>query len=191
MTSDEGLDAYGAATWGQFFLYQGFNRHVGWMHTSAYIDAVDEFAETVRREGGRLLYRYGREERPAETAPITLAYRTAAGDDGKPHLYRLPHRPWPGGCGAGADGRWISVALMNRPVEALSQSYLRTKAADFASFLKVAQTCAANSSNDTVFADDRGEIAFLAPQFIPRRDDRLRPHRDRWTGPIPPPTGGA
>ena len=26
MCSDEGLDVYGAATWGQFFIYQGFNR---------------------------------------------------------------------------------------------------------------------------------------------------------------------
>ena len=29
MVSDEGLDAYGAATWGQFFIYQGFNAHNG------------------------------------------------------------------------------------------------------------------------------------------------------------------
>ena len=35
----------------------------------------------------------------------------------------------------------------------------------------MSETYAANSSNDTVFADDKGEIAFLAPQFIPRRDD--------------------
>ena len=46
MTSDEGLDAYGAATWGQFFIYQGFNAHAGWMHTSSGVDNVDEFAET-------------------------------------------------------------------------------------------------------------------------------------------------
>src|SRR6185312_12851011 len=63
MTSDEGLNAYGAATWGQFFIYQGFNGRVGWMHTSTGADAVDEYAETVVRKGGRLYYRYGREER--------------------------------------------------------------------------------------------------------------------------------
>jgi len=28
MASDEGLDAYGAVTWGQFFVYQGFNDRV-------------------------------------------------------------------------------------------------------------------------------------------------------------------
>ena len=54
MTSDEGLDAYGAATWGQFFIYQGFNDRLGWMHTSTGADAVDEYAETVVRKAGRL-----------------------------------------------------------------------------------------------------------------------------------------
>ncbi|HEY2482621.1 MAG TPA: penicillin acylase family protein, partial [Caulobacteraceae bacterium] len=31
----------------------------------------------------------------------------------------------------------------------------------------------ANSSNDAIFADDKGEIAYLHPSFIPRRDDRF------------------
>jgi acyl-homoserine-lactone acylase len=62
--------------------------------------------------------------------------------------------------------------MMNRPVEALQQSYLRTKATDFASFMQIAQL-KANSSNDTIFADDHGEIAYLHPQFVPRRDDRF------------------
>ena len=34
MVSEEGLNAYGAVTWGQFFVYQGFNEKTGWMHTS-------------------------------------------------------------------------------------------------------------------------------------------------------------
>jgi acyl-homoserine-lactone acylase len=171
MTSDEGLDAYGAATWGQFFLYQGFNRHVGWMHTSAYIDAVDEFAERVERRGGRLVYRYGGEDRPVTTSTITLAYRTPSGAQAARSftIYRTHHGP----VVRSAGGRWITVSLMNKPVAALSQSYLRTKATDYATYLKVATTYAANSSNDTVFADDKGEIAFLAPQFIPKRDNRF------------------
>src|SRR6266571_2670019 len=44
MTSGEGLNAYGALTWGQFFIYQGFNEHCGWMHTSSAVDAIDEYA---------------------------------------------------------------------------------------------------------------------------------------------------
>ena len=53
VTSGEGLNAYGAATWGQFFIYQGFNAKAGWMHTSSGVDSVDEFAETVETRDGK------------------------------------------------------------------------------------------------------------------------------------------
>ena len=49
MVSDEGLNAYGALTWGQFFIYQGFNERAGWMHTSSGVDNIDEYRETVQR----------------------------------------------------------------------------------------------------------------------------------------------
>jgi hypothetical protein len=62
--------------------------------------------------------------------------------------------------------------MMNRPVEAIQQSFLRTKAGDLDSYLRVAEL-RANSSNNTIFADDKGEIAYLHPQFVPRRDDRF------------------
>ncbi len=65
MVSDEGLNAYGAVTWGQFFIYQGFNEHAGWMHTSSGVDAVDEYLETVEKTGGRFYYKYGNEAAPA------------------------------------------------------------------------------------------------------------------------------
>ncbi len=79
MSSDEGLDAYGAATWGQFFLYQGFNPHIGWMHTSSGVDNVDEFAEKVERRGKGYCYRYGKTCRPLQPRPITVRYLTPGG----------------------------------------------------------------------------------------------------------------
>ena len=168
MTSDEGLDAYGASTWGQFFIYQGFNPDIGWMHTTSYMDTVDAFAETVTAGNGKFVYRYGAELRPVIEKPITIAWRD---DDGRMKsqtftTYYTSHGPI-----IAADGdKWIALSLMNTPIEALEQSFLRTKAHDFASFMEVA-TLRANSSNDTVFADRKGEIAFLVPQFIPKRDD--------------------
>src|SRR5256885_3597500 len=57
VTSDEGLDVYGASTRGQFFIYQGFNAHAGWMHTSSGVDRVDELAEAVERRGKGVCYR--------------------------------------------------------------------------------------------------------------------------------------
>jgi len=57
-------------------------------------------------------------------------------------------------------------------VEALSQSFLRTKAHDYAEFRKVAEL-KANSSNNTIFADKKGEIAYMHPHFVPKRDNRF------------------
>ncbi|MDB5467955.1 MAG: penicillin amidase, partial [Phenylobacterium sp.] len=170
MSSDEGLDAYGAVTWGQFFIYQGFNAHAGWMHTSSGVDVVDEFAETIVNRDGKLYYRYGAEERPVAVSNITVPYRAKGGSMASRTftVYRTHHGP----IVRAADGKWIAVALMNTPVAALEQSFLRTKATDYASFMKIAEL-RANSSNNTIFADSKGEIAYLHPQFIPRRDDRF------------------
>ena len=169
MSSDEGLDVYGAATWGQFFIYQGFNARAGWMHTSSGVDNVDEFAFDVSK-GKQPRYRYGKVWRPLTPRPVTIRYRTA---DGK--LLSRSFTTWRthrGPIVRSEGGRWIAFAMMDRPVAALQQSYLRTRATDLASFLKVAGL-QANSSNNTIFADAGGEIAYLHPQFVPRRNDRF------------------
>ena len=170
VTSDEGLNAYGASTWGQFFIYQGFNAHAGWMHTSSGIDNVDEFAETVERHGKTQCYHYGSECRALATRPVTIRYRLENGSFGSRSFttYRTHHGPIVRSGG----GKWIAFSMMNRPVEAIQQSFLRTKASDLDSYLRIAQL-RANSSNNTIFADDKGEIAYLHPQFVPRRDDRF------------------
>ena len=170
ISSDQGLNAYGAATWGQFFIYQGFNANAGWMHTSSGVDSVDEFAEKVERRGASFCYRYGPRCRPVGVRPVTLRFRTADGRLASRSFttYRTHHGPIVRKDG----GRWVSFAMMDKPVEALQQSFGRTKATDFASFLKIAQL-KANSSNDTLFADSLGEIAYLHPQFVPRRNDRF------------------
>jgi len=170
MTSNQGLNAYGAATWGQFFIYQGFNPDIGWMHTSSGVDNIDEFAEVVERDGGKLSYRYGRQLRPVTMVPITVKYRRPDGSlaDFSLVTFRTHHGP----IVAARDGRMIATALMWKPVPALEQSWLRTKTKDLDSYIDVAQL-QANSSNDTILADRKGEIAYLHPQFVPVRDDRF------------------
>src|ERR1700730_15146849 len=171
VTSDEGLNAYGAATWGQFFIYQGFNAHAGWMHTSSTVDNVDEFAETiVTADDGARSYHYGNELRRVTSKTITLSYRAADGSLAKRDFVTFASHHGPIVREEG--GKWIAFALMNRPVPALEQSFLRTKATDFASFMEVARL-QANSTNNTLFADCKGEIAYLHPQFVPVRDDRF------------------
>ncbi|MGE0180421.1 MAG: penicillin acylase family protein [Sphingomonas sp.] len=170
MTSDEGLNAYGAATWGQFFIYQGFNERVGWMHTSSGVDAVDEFAVEIVRGRGPPSYRHGNGRRPLRVLPVTLRVRQADGSLAVRRFttYATHHGPIVRAEG----GRWIAFAMMHRPVAALQQSWLRTRARNLADYLRVA-ALQANSSNDTIYADADGRIAYLHPQFVPARDDRF------------------
>ena len=166
VTSGEGLNAYGAATWGQFFVYQGFNATAGWMHTTSGVDTVDDFAETI--EGDR--YRYGGERRPLTVRSIAIRVRQADGTlaERRFRTFATHHGP----VTRAENGRWIATALMNRPLAALEQSFLRTKARDLAAFERVSER-RANSTNNTLFADSAGTTAFLPPQFVPRRDDRF------------------
>ncbi len=166
MVSDEGLNAYGASTWGQFFIYQGFNDRVGWMHTSSNVDAIDEYVETIKKVGDRYFYKYGTEERPVEVGKITVPYKTDKGmAEAEFTVYRTTHGP----VVRQSDGKWITVKLMQVPIKQLEQSFLRTKARDYKSYLKTMEFYA-NSSNNTIFADAHGDIAYFQGNFIPKRD---------------------
>ncbi len=171
MQSDEGLNAYGAVTWGQFFVYQGFNDRAGWMHTSSNVDAIDEFRNTVVRTGSAIVgYKFGDKVRPFTTRRITLQFK---GKDGtlqqRSFDAKFDHR----GPIVRADGdAWVSIELMNRPVPALEQSYLRTKARTYAEY-RATMELMANSSNNTIFADADGDIAYWHGNFIPERDTRF------------------
>jgi acyl-homoserine-lactone acylase len=175
MTSDEGLNVYGAVTWGQFFVYQGFNQHAGWIHSSTGADAIDEYAETVVEKRGGMYYRYGGGVRALKASRITVPYKTPAGMAQREFtVYRSHHGP----IVREAGGRWIAVRLMEEPVKALMQSYLRTKATGYAAFKKTMELHT-NSSNNTVFADASGNIAYFHANFIPKRDTSFD-----WTRPV-------
>jgi acyl-homoserine-lactone acylase len=170
LTSDDGLNAYGAVTWGQFFIYQGFNEHLGWMHTTSGVDNVDFFAETIVNRAGHLFYRFGSELRPVTVSTVNVAYRTTDGGMATKAftVYATHHGP----IIEQSNGKWIAIALMQKPIEALSQGFGLTKARDYASFMKVMEL-RANSSNNTIYADADGNIVYLHPQFVPRRDDHF------------------
>ena len=175
MTSDEGLNAYGALTWGQFFIYQGFNERVGWMHTSSGADNIDEYLETVAKKGDAFFYRYAAEERPVTASTITVPYRTATGMAQKDFtIYRTHHGP----VVREVDGKWVSVRLMQEPLKALTQSYTRTTAKNYQAF-RTTMELHTNSSNNTIYADADGTIAYFHANFIPRRDPKFD-----WTQPV-------
>ena len=169
VVSEEGLNAYGATTWGQFFVYQGFNENTGWMHTSTHVDFMDEFVEDVAEVDGALVYRYGDEQRSVQAYDVTLRYR-----DGNTFgersftLYRTHHGP----VTHQLDGKWVSTRINWDPVNALEQSYTRTKQANYGEFREM-MNIRSNSSNNTVFADSEGNIAYFHGNFVPRRDPRF------------------
>lgn len=166
VVSEEGLNVYGAVTWGQFFVYQGFNEHNGWMHTSSYTDVMDEFVETVIEKDGQLFYKYGEELRPVIKKSVTLNY--ADGDSLREKtftFYRTHHGP----ITHLTNGKFTATGMNWNPAKALEQSFLRTKTTSHDEFLKV-MDIRTNSSNNTVYADARGNIALYQGNFIPKRD---------------------
>ncbi len=175
MVSEEGLNAYGAVTWGQFFIYQGFNARTGWMHTTSGVDAVDEYLETVSQQYNRFFYKYGNEEKPFVADQIAVKYKTERGLEERLFtIFRTHHGP----VVREQNGKWVSIKMMREPIKALEQSYLRTKQKDYKSYRETMEL-KANSSNNTIFADADGDIAYFHGNFIPRRDTAFD-----WTKPV-------
>ena len=176
MVSEEGLNAYGALTWGQFFIYQGWNDKAGWMHTSSSVDNIDEYLETVTKKAdGSYTYKFGNEERPLIAKKIVVPYKTATGMAQREFTtYRTHFGP----IVRSVDGKWVAVRLMEEPMKALMQSYGRTKARTLDEYKKV-MDIHTNSSNNTLYANADGDIAYFHSNFIPKRDNSFD-----WTKPV-------
>ena len=169
VVSEEGLNAYGAVTWGQFFVYQGFNEKTGWMHTSTGTDIIDEFEEIIVKEDGKTSYKYGDELRPVDSVAVTLNYKSADGLQDKTFMmYRTHHGP----ITHVNDDKWVSTALMWSPIKALEQSFTRTKKSNYDEFYSM-MDIRTNSSNNTVYADADGTIAYFHGNFIPKRNEKF------------------
>jgi acyl-homoserine-lactone acylase len=167
--SEEGLNVYGAVTWGQFFVYQGFNEKCGWMHTSCNVDVADVYAEKINRKNNKLSYEYDGKLRPVTSKIVNLKYL----DNGvlktkSITTYATHHGP----VMAKRDGKWISLKSHNRSMLSLIQSWKRTKATGFDDYKNI-MNLKQNTSNSTVFADNKGNIAFWHGNFVPIRDKNL------------------
>ena len=175
MVSEEGLNAYGAVTWGQFFVYQGFNEKTGWMHTSSRADAIDEYSEKIIERADGFYYQYGDQELKLQEKIVELKFLKANQlHSRKFNVYFSHHGP----IIRSEEDRWVSIKLMQKPVEALTQSYMRTLARSYEDFNETMEL-RTNSSNNTVFADSDGNIAYYHGNFIPRRDPQFN-----WNSPL-------
>jgi acyl-homoserine lactone acylase PvdQ len=167
VVSEEGLNVYGAVTWGQFFVYQGFNEKTGWMHTSTGTDIVDEFEETISTKNGKYFYTYGNELRNVDSVAVSLKYKSKDGAMAEKSFmtYKTHHGP----ITHSNEKKWVATAMMWNPIKALEQSFQRTKNANHKAFYEV-MNLRTNSSNNTVYADADGSIAYYHGNFIPKRD---------------------
>ena len=168
LVSEEGLNAYGAVTWGQFFVYQGFNAHCGWMHTSSYADVADLYEEKVSQSDKGRVYEYEGQLRPVTTRQFNIYYKK--GELEESGLFPLTgyythHGPVMGI----RNGKWLSLREFNRSLSALEEAWQITKAGTLDEFKK-AMELRANTTNNTVYADDQGNIAYWHGNFMPRRD---------------------
>jgi acyl-homoserine lactone acylase PvdQ len=139
------------------------------MHTSTYVDFIDEFVEDMFEEDGGLFYRYGDEKRAVTVTPVTLKYKD--GDrmaERSFPMYRTHHGPVTHEIG----GKPVVTRINWDPVHALEQSFIRTKLSNHDAFREM-MNIRTNSSNNTVYADSEGNIAYYHGNFIPRRDTRF------------------
>jgi acyl-homoserine-lactone acylase len=168
LVSDEGLNAYGAVTWGTFFVFQGFNEYCGWMHTSGITDVADLFTEQTVNNGGSLFTKYDGKLLPVKSKQVTIRCKEGIGfGQQRFTTYYTNHGPVMGS----RNGQWLSLRENNRSLNALMQSWLRTKAKGFADFKKV-MDLRSNTSDNTVFADNKGNIAYWHGNFVPKRNTR-------------------
>lgn len=181
MQSEEGLHVYGAVTWGQFFVYQGFNEYLGFMHTSSQADAADLYAETVKTSNGKLVYQYNGVEKPVLQKQVAVKYRAKDGTMKTKTFtaYATHHGPILGM----KDGKWLALKTMNRSLNGLMQSWSRTKTRSLREFQKNLDY-RANLSNNTVYADRDGNIAYWHGNYMPRRDTSFN-----WDEPVDGSTG--
>jgi acyl-homoserine-lactone acylase len=166
MVSEEGLNVYGAVTWGQFFVYQGFNEHCGWMHTSSDVDAADSYIEKLSEKNGKWSYEYNHSQKPVTVRKIVLKYRNGDGLETKTINALFTHH---GPVMAKRNGQYLSVRADNRIMNGLIQCWQRTKTKSFAEYKKTLELLG-NISNNTVYADGEGNIAYWHGNRIPVRD---------------------
>ena len=166
VVSEEGLNAYGAVTWGQFFVYQGFNESCGWMHTSSMADAVDLYENRPLLKNDSLYFLYDGKLLPVQKRRANFWCK----EDNGLKQYSLdclygPHGPV---VGATANNKYLSLKANMRSLAGLVQSWQRMKATGFDVFKKT-MALYGNPSTNTLYADNKGTIAYWHGNFIPKR----------------------
>lgn len=162
----QGLNVYGGVTWGNFFVFQGFNEFCGWAHTTSYADGADLYEEKIIKNDGKFYYAYDGQLKPVLTKQHRFIYKQ--GNEKKEQTvtaYYTHHGPVMGS----RNGKWLSLKENNRSLNGLLQSWKRMKAKDLNEF-KTVMNLRSNQSNNTTYADAEGNIAYWHGNFVPKKN---------------------
>ncbi len=174
VVSESGLNAYGAVTWGQFFVYQGFNEHCGWIHTSSMADAADIFIlHPIKKENSWMYMADDQLNIPLQKRHVVY-YKNGNIMDSSEVLGMYTIR---GPVMGKRNNDWLSMKAVTHSLNGLIQSWQRMKSSNIEAFINNLNL-RSNTSTNTMYADDKGNIAYWHGNFIPKRDtpyNRLKP----------------
>lgn len=167
VTSEEGLNSYGAPFIGQFSLFQGFNEYLGWMHPVSLSDGKDLYAETVEQKDGKYYYKYNGEMKAVDSTEITVPYKK--GNElltKKFMVYRTHHGP----IVSIQNKKWVALKTIDGSIDLLAMHWEKMKAKNFDQF-KASMDKRVMTGSNVVYADRDGNIAYWHGNFVPKRDD--------------------
>jgi acyl-homoserine lactone acylase PvdQ len=145
------------------------------MHTSSAVDAADSYIEKVSKKGEGWVYEYDGKEKDVIKKRISIKAKKGSGIETTNFNALFTHH---GPIMAKKNGQWLSVKADNRIMNGLIQCWQRNKATSFEEFKKTLDL-KGNISNNTVYADAEGNIAYWHGNRIPKRDIKFD-----WSKPV-------
>jgi acyl-homoserine lactone acylase PvdQ len=142
------------------------------MHTSSAVDVADIYEEKV----SDTRYEYNGKQLPLKKKSINIRYNNNGAIAAETFQISFTQH---GPLVANRNGAWLSLKHYNRSMDGLIQSWQRTKAKSFADYKKT-MDLRANTSNNTVYADAEGNIAYWHGNYMPKRDTKYD-----WSKPVP------
>lgn len=145
------------------------------MHTSSKVDVADLYIEKIQKKEQGYFYEYDKKLRPVREQKITIRYKGDNAVESKTFTGLFTHH---GPIMTKRKDEYIAVKGYNRSLKSLIQSWESTKAKGLEDYKKN-MSLYANTSNNTVFADNKGNIAYWHGDFVPRRRKELN-----WSKPV-------
>lgn len=169
LVSKRGLNSYGAPFLGQFNIFQGFNKYLGWMHPVSLSDGKDLYAETVEQKEGKYFYRYNGTMRPVDSTEVTVPYKKGSEVlSRKFTIYRTHHGP----VVSILNNKWITLKTIEANIDLLAMHWEKMKAKNINQF-KAAINRRVMTGSNIVYADRDGNIAYWHGNFVPQKDTSL------------------